>query len=84
MDKIITYWEYALKIYNQAEGIEETRCGVLSADNVKEAMDTIYSYYGDEIFEIESLKEIGDTLLDFKDIEEDEGYDFRFVRKEAE
>lgn len=86
MKKELWYWEYILKIWNDIDGQEEYRSGVVAATSFSEAADLIEQYYGNEIMNVESLQPICDTVFDFDDVMEDEdsNFDFQISRKGVE
>jgi len=86
MKKELWYWEYILKIWNDIDGQEEYRSGVVAATSFSEAADLIEQYYGDEIMDVESLQPIVDTVFDFDEVMEDENskFDFQISRKGVE
>lgn len=72
------YWEYIIKIWDSIDRREEERSGVVTAENMTEAMEVIESYYGDEIMNVITLKAITDVVFDFNTVNEDDS-DFDFV-----
>ena len=47
------YYEYWVDFYNDMDSILENRSGVVFADSLYEAFQTIASYYGEEIVNVE-------------------------------
>lgn len=76
------FWEYIVKIYNEVDNKEEERCGVVCGSDIIEAMRGIYSYYGEDILNVLTLKAIfeGDCF-DFSEVEQENDFDFQIFRK---
>ena len=75
------YWEYQIKIWNEADSQEEIRSGVVAANTFTEAMSEIENYYGDEIAEIQMLKAIIDGVFEFQSVMEDTDFDFTIDKR---
>ena len=64
------YWEYTITYYDEVEvdGVDETRSGIVTGDNLSEVAEALENYYGDSIFEVSNLKMISEgECLDFND-----------------
>ena len=81
MAKVVWYWEYQLKIWDEIDSKEEIRSGVVAADTMTEAMKRIEEYYGDEIMEVQMLKAITDGVFEFQCVMEDTDFDFVISKK---
>lgn len=81
MTNEVWYWEYQLKIWDDADDKEEIRSGVVAADTMIEAMKRIEEYYGDEIMEVQMLKAITDGVFEFQEVMEDPDFDFVISKK---
>ena len=81
MAKVVWYWEYQLKIWDEIDSKEEIRSGVVAADTITEAMKEIEDYYGDEIMEVQILKAIADGVFEFQYVMEDTDFDFVISKK---
>lgn len=76
------FWEYIIKIYNEVDSVEEERSGVVCGSDITEAMQGIYSHYGEDIINVLTLKAIfeGDCF-DFAEVEQEEDFDYQIFRK---
>ena len=76
------YWEYIIKIWDSIDRREEERSGVVTAENMTDAMNAIESYYGDEIMNVTALKAITDLVFEFDTVNEDDSnFDFVISKK---
>ena len=81
MANVVWYWEYQLKIWDEIDSKEKIRSGVVAADTMTKAMKKIEDYYGDEIMEVQMLKDITDGVFDFQYVMEDTDFDFVISKK---
>ena len=72
------YWEY--KIKTLCEDGEKTFAGIVTGSTFTEAMQQIEDYY-DEIIEIQMLKAIIDGVFDFKEVMDDDEFDYVISEK---
>lgn len=80
----IAYWEYIIKIWNDVDSEEEERAGVVSATTMTEAVQEIENaYYDNEILNIITLKYITDSVLDIKEANDNNNFDFIIIPKSA-
>lgn len=75
------YWEYRLKIWDEIDAKEEIRCGIVTGNEITDAMKELYDYYGDEIMEVQMLKAIIDGVFDFQYAMEEDNFDYVITRK---
>lgn len=75
------YWEYIISVFNSIDDIEEERSGVVAAADLIEAVTFLNKEYGDEIMDIQTLKIIAEDVLDFKDVNGEDGFDFGIWKK---
>ena len=75
------YWQYTLKVWDEIDKKEEMRSGVIAAEDIVKAIETLYSYYGEDIMDVQSLKPILSTVFDFKSASEESDFDFEVHKK---
>ena len=81
MTDVTWYWEYAVKIWNQADSQEEILSGIVAADSFTDATFELEEYYGDDLMEIQMLKAIMDGVFEFQMASEDKEFNYTINRK---
>lgn len=70
----VWYWEYTIVYYNINDGQYDTRSGVVTAENITEAIETLNDFYGSDIVNIKTLRAVTDGVLEFdQEFETDTG-----------
>ena len=70
----VWYWEYTIVYYNMQDGQYDTRAGVVIAENMTEAIETLNDFYGDNIVDVKTLRAVTDGVLEFdQEFETDTG-----------
>lgn len=79
----VWYYEYIIKIWDSIDNQEDIRSGVVPADSITTAVKELSGYYGDEIMEIQMLKEIAEGIVfDFQEANQETEFDFIINHKE--
>ena len=73
MDRL-WYWEYTIVYYNINDGQYDTRSGVVTAENMTEAIEILNDFYGSDIVDVKTLRAVTDGVLEFdQEFETDTG-----------
>ena len=73
MDRL-WYWEYTIVYYNINDGQYDTRSGVVTAENMAEAIEILNDFYGSDIVDVKTLRAVTDGVLEFdQEFETDTG-----------
>lgn len=75
------YWQYTLIVFDGNNKNEEVS-GLVVGDNIVNATETLYSYYGEDIVDIKGLKAITDIVFEFQSVTKyEKDFDFEIHKK---
>ena len=77
------YWEYIIDYYNEIDNETQKRSGVIAAENMNEAIQSLIDFYGESAIEnILTLKIILEgNVLEFNEVNKNQDIDFTVTKR---
>ena len=74
------FWQYKVEaiVYEGATCKKKCFAGIVVGENIVQAVEALYAYYGDELANILTCKAITDGAFEFETVQED-GFDYEIV-----